>query len=92
MSDQLNLATIAKRFSNGDAAREFLGFMRWPNGPVCPRCKSTVGYRLTPRVESTRLVRKGVLKCKVCRKQFRFNNRMIKDGERTVEAIKGFEG
>ena len=70
MSDQLNLATLAKHFSDEDTARELLEFMRWPNGPVCPRCKSTVAYRLTPRVESKRPVRKGVLKCKGCRKQF----------------------
>lgn len=70
MSDQINLATLAKHFSDEDAARELLERMRWPNGPVCPRCKSTVAYRLTPRVESKRPVRKGVLKCKGCRKQF----------------------
>lgn len=70
MSDQINLATLAKHFSDEDAARELLERMRWPNGPICPRCKSTVAYRLTPRVESKRPVRKGVLKCKGCRKQF----------------------
>jgi transposase-like protein len=70
MSDPLNLTNIAKHFSDEDAARELLEKMRWPNGPVCPRCKSTIAYRLTPRVESKRPVRKGVLKCKACRKQF----------------------
>ena len=70
MSDLINLATLASHFSDEDAARELLERMRWPNGPVCPRCKSTVAYRLTPRVESKRPVRKGVLKCKGCRKQF----------------------
>src|SRR5438105_403892 len=70
MGDTLNLATLGKHFSDEDTAREFLELMRWPNGPVCPRCKSTVAYRLSPRVESKRPVRKGVLKCKGCRKQF----------------------
>ena len=70
MSDQLNLTTIAKHFSDEDAAREFLEFMRWPNGAICPRCGAGEAYRLTPRVESKRPVRKGVLKCKSCRKQF----------------------
>ncbi len=70
MSNTLNLATLGKHLSDDDAARAFLEAMRWPDGPVCPRCKSTVAYRLTPRVESTRPVRKGVLKCKSCRKQF----------------------
>jgi transposase-like protein len=70
MSNTLNLATLGKYLSDDDAAREFLEAMRWPNGPVCPCCKSTIAYRLTPRVESKRPVRKGVLKCKACRKQF----------------------
>ena len=70
MSDQLNLTTLAKHFSDEDTAREFLEFLRWPNGPVCPRCGAGEAYRLTAKVESKRPVRKGVLKCKACRKQF----------------------
>src|SRR5947199_9894185 len=70
MSDILNLATLGKHLSDDNAAREFLEAMRWPNGPVCPHCKSTIAYRLVPRVESKCPVRKGVLKCKACRKQF----------------------
>ncbi|MBA2645194.1 MAG: transposase [Pyrinomonadaceae bacterium] len=70
MSDTLNLASLAKHFSDDDAARELLEHMRWPNGAVCPCCGATEAYRLTPRVESKRPVRKGVLKCKSCRKQF----------------------
>jgi transposase-like protein len=70
MSDTLNLATLGKHLSDADVAREFLEAMRWPNGPGCPRCGSNEAYRLTVRVESKRPVRKGVLKCKSCRKQF----------------------
>lgn len=70
MSDQLNLTTLAKHFSDEDTAREFLEYMRWPNGPVCPRCGAEGAYRLTGKVDSKRPVRKGVLKCKACRKQF----------------------
>jgi transposase-like protein len=66
----LNLANLAKYFSDEDAACEFLEFRRWPNGPVCPHCKSTGAYKLTAKADSQKPVRKGVWKCKACRKQF----------------------
>jgi transposase-like protein len=70
MSEEINLATLAKHFSDDEAALSLVERMRWPNGPVCPHCGSTEAYRLTAKVESKRPVRKGVLKCKACRKQF----------------------
>lgn len=70
MSDKLNLKNIAKQFSNEDSARELLEKMRWPNGVICPHCKSEGAYRLTARAGSKSPVRKGVYKCKTCRKQF----------------------
>jgi transposase-like protein len=70
MSEAIDLTKLGKHFSDEDAARELVERMRWPDGPVCPHCKSTEAYRLTPRAESTRPVRNGVLKCKACRKQF----------------------
>jgi transposase-like protein len=70
MSDKINLSTLAKQFSDEDAAREIIEKMRWPNGPVCPHCKSTEAYRLTPKADSKSPARKGLLKCKACRKQF----------------------
>ncbi len=53
------------------AAREYLEAKRWPDGPVCPHC-GVIGeaYQLKPKAESKRPVRKGVWKCKPCRKQF----------------------
>src|SRR5437588_595519 len=67
----LNLANLAKYFSNEDDAREFLESRLWPNGVVCPHCKSTgAAYRLTGKADSKSPVRKGVWKCKACRKQF----------------------
>jgi len=53
-----------------DAAREYLEQERWPNGTVCPHCGAMDAYRLQPKTESKRPVRKGVWKCKACRKQF----------------------
>ena len=53
-----------------DAARAFLERLRWPAGPLCPHCGARGAYRLKPKPESTRPVRKGVLKCRACRRQF----------------------
>lgn len=66
----LNLANLAKYFSDEDAAREFLESRRWPNGTVCPHCKATGAYKLTAKEGSKTPVRPGVYKCKACRKQF----------------------
>lgn len=70
MSDQINITTLAKPFSDEDAASEMLERLRWPTAPIFSRRKSNVAYWLTPEVESTRPVCKSVLKCKACRKQF----------------------
>lgn len=54
-----------------DEAREVLELIRWPNGIVCPKCGSDKGaYKLTPKGDTKTKVRKGVYKCKSCRKQF----------------------
>lgn len=53
-----------------DQAREHLEQLRWPIGPVCPHCGSITVYPLKAKPESKRPVRKGVYKCKDCRKQF----------------------
>lgn len=53
-----------------NAAREYLERLRWPNGAVCPHCGVIGAYKLQPKADSRRPVRKGVWKCKSCRKQF----------------------
>lgn len=70
MNTDMNLAQIAQHFNSEDAARSFMERLRWPDGPVCPHCGSREAYRLTPKAESKRPVRAGVLKCKACRRQF----------------------
>ena len=65
-SNKLNKAI----FLDENAAREYLEQLRWPNGAVCPHCKRTGAYKLQPKAESKTPVRKGVWKCKFCRKQF----------------------
>lgn len=55
-----------KRFYDEAAAYEWVEAHLWPNGPECPRCKST--ERITKlQGKSTRI---GVYKCKDCRKPF----------------------
>jgi transposase-like protein len=56
---------------NEDQAREMVEKIRWADGMYCPHC-GVMGefYKLTPKAESKRPVRKGVYKCKDCRKQF----------------------
>jgi transposase-like protein len=53
-----------------EQARRHLESLRWPTGPVCPHCGSVTIYTLKPKPDSNRPVRKGVYKCKDCRKQF----------------------
>jgi transposase-like protein len=71
-ANTLDLSKLAKYFSDEDAARALLEEMRWGGNPTCPHCGGTDPYTLTPKAESRKgkHVRKGVYKCKACRKQF----------------------
>jgi len=55
------LAQAIKYFANQDVALDFMVALRWPNGPVCPRCESTAHSFLSTR---------RIWKCKGCGKQF----------------------
>src|SRR5262245_55406954 len=60
---------LGEHFTDEDKAREYMEFLRWGNaGPACPHCGGAEPYRLTPKPGSK--TRKGLLKCRVCRKQF----------------------
>jgi len=48
-----------------DEAREFIGRVRWPDGPVCPHCGYDKIYKLEGEAH-----RPGLYKCADCRKQF----------------------
>lgn len=39
----------AAHFGSHEAAREWLEMIRWPNGPSCPRCRTTEPGRRTAR-------------------------------------------
>ncbi|GAI79383.1 unnamed protein product, partial [marine sediment metagenome] len=60
-----------KHFHNEEEARKYLEKIRWAGGrPVCPHCGSiNKHYELKPKISTSKL-RKGVWKCKDCRKQF----------------------
>ncbi|MCK0129045.1 IS1595 family transposase [Erythrobacter sp. F6033] len=67
---------FAPRFQNEDAAREHLEALHWAEGPLCPHCGSDNAKRLPPQKrKSTKAhpggtVRKGVVQCNDCRKQY----------------------
>jgi transposase-like protein len=56
-----NLLEAIRYFSDVDVATEFVAKLRWPNGPVCPRCGS---------VEHSYLSTRRIWKCKGCKKQY----------------------
>ena len=68
METKITLDKLGKL--SDDEAREFLEILRWSNGAVCPHCNSNEAYKLKPREEFIKHVRKGVYKCKQCKKQF----------------------
>src|ERR1051325_543728 len=71
MGGTVNISNLAKYFSDEDHARELLEELRWgKNGAVCPHCGGADPYKLTPKPSSKKPCRKGLYKCKACRKQF----------------------
>ena len=67
----LSWSKLGAHFNDEDKAREYMEFLRWGSaGPACPRCGGADPYRLTPKADSARPGRKGLLKCRACRKQF----------------------
>ena len=49
--------------------RAYLEQIRWPEGPVCPKCGSREVYRITRKTKTKNKVR-SLFKCKGCKKQF----------------------
>jgi transposase-like protein len=65
-------ALNAPHFHDDEKAREYLEAIRWPTGPVCPKCGSMGDhYRLEGKggVKGKK-GRPGLLKCQDCRSQF----------------------
>lgn len=61
---------LGKHFADADLAREMLERMRWPNGAACPHCGGCDPYVITGKATSKKPARKGLYKCRACRKQF----------------------
>lgn len=57
---------IFQAFADEDKAREMMERIRWPEGPICPHCKSDGPFYDI----KGKTARKGVRTCKKCRKQF----------------------
>ncbi len=55
------LLEAVRYFSDLDVCTEYVASLRWPNGPVCPRCGGTEHSYLTTR---------RLWKCKACKRQF----------------------
>src|SRR6266540_2989589 len=56
-----NLLEAVRYFSDLDVATEYVAKLRWPSGPVCPKCGG---------VEHSYLTTRRIWKCKACKKQF----------------------
>ena len=67
-NENLNVVRLMQQYGNEDKAREYVENLRWANGTVCPHCEGKECYRITPKAGSK--TRKGLWKCKSCRKQF----------------------
>jgi len=66
----LTLMELLKKYGSDDKARSFLEGVRWPNGAICPRCKTQQDHKINAQKESKSGARKGVYFCSQCRKQF----------------------
>lgn len=60
-SEPTNLLEAIRYFSDLDVATDFVAKLRWPQGPVCPRCGCMDHSYLTTR---------RIWKCKGCKKQY----------------------
>jgi transposase-like protein len=56
-----NLLQAVRYFADLDVATEYVAKLRWPHGPVCPRCGCTEYSYLTTR---------RLWKCKACKRQY----------------------
>ena len=52
-----------------DEARSFLERMRWPDGPMCPKCGAEQPYTITRKSKTKNTVR-SLYKCRACKRQF----------------------
>src|SRR5438270_3347452 len=58
---QTNVLEAIRYFGDIDVATKFVADLRWPRGPVCPRCGS---------VEHSYISTRRIWKCNACKRQF----------------------
>src|SRR5512134_495785 len=69
----MNLCDFQSRFPTDEACRTHMEALRWPQGPVCPRCGS-VG-------EATRSTHDPrIWRCRPCRHEFRVTDGTAMEG------------
>ena len=57
----MNMMKMMEQFGNDEKCRTALEGLRWPKGPVCPKCKSK---------SFSQVKKRGVYDCNSCRHQF----------------------
>lgn len=69
--DAVTLQNIFALFPDEDAARNYIESVRWPEGPVCPHCGCKDRQKIARlKPDAEKKIRKGLLFCGKCRKQF----------------------
>jgi transposase-like protein len=48
-TEEINLVNLIERFGSEDRCRAYLEALRWPDGPICPRCDGTSVSTLADR-------------------------------------------
>ena len=61
---------IPEAAQNEDTARAYLEAIIWPNGPICAHCSGKDVYKMVPKATSKRPGRKGLHRCRTCKRQF----------------------
>jgi transposase-like protein len=74
---KLTYDAVCKIAHDEDKSREMLESLIWGDTPVCPHCGSLKSYKLTPKPDSVRPVRKGTIKCADCRKYYTITTKTI---------------
>ena len=47
--DDMKLVELVEKFADDKKCRAYIEALRWPDGPICPRCKATKVYRILER-------------------------------------------
>jgi len=61
MKADMNLVKLVEQFGSEAKCRDYLEALRWPNGPICPKCGAVTVSRIKVR---------GQFDCNACRHQF----------------------